>query len=60
MRAGTLLWGCLLSTACGGRTAVPTPGPEHRLTFAVLGNASPADTGPPTLRIDSQVVIIRG
>jgi hypothetical protein len=48
-----------LGAACGGH-AVTAPGPEHRLSFAVLGNASPADTGPPTLRIDSQVVIIRG
>lgn len=59
MKAGSLLWSAALATACGGH-AVTTPGPEHRLTFAVLGNASPADTGPPTLRIDSQVVIIRG
>jgi len=54
-----LLWGCVLATACGVQS-VPTPVPEHRLSFAVLGNASPADTGAPTLRIDSQFVMIRG
>jgi len=59
MKAAALLWSCALATACGGQ-AVTTPAPERRLSFAVLGNASPADTGPPTLRIDSQVVIIRG
>jgi hypothetical protein len=59
MRARALLWSCVLLGACGGR-AVPPPTPERRLSFAVLGNASPADTGPPTLRVDSQVVIIRG
>lgn len=59
MRARLLLWTCVLGGACGGRAAT-APGPEQRLSFAVLGNASPADTGPPTLRIDSQVVIIRG
>lgn len=59
MKAGALLWTCALATACGGHAAT-TPAPGHLLSFAVLGNASPADTGPPTLRIDSQVVIIRG
>lgn len=46
-------------TACGGHPA-SSPAPAHRLSFEVLGNASPADTGAPTLRIDSQVVVIRG
>ena len=59
MRAPALLWGCTLMTACGGRT-VSSPAPADRLRFEVLGNASPADSGAPTLRIDSQVVIIRG
>ena len=35
---------------------MPVPGSR----FTVLGNASPADTGGPTLTIDSQVVTIRG
>jgi hypothetical protein len=59
MSARRLLWIGTLITACGGHR-VGTPAPEHRLSFAVLGNASPADTGSPTLRIDSQVVVIRG
>jgi hypothetical protein len=28
--------------------------------FQVLGNASPSDSGPPTLRIEGQQVVIRG
>lgn len=59
MSSRALLWGGMLAAACGGHT-VTMPAPEHRLIFAVLGNASPADTGAPTLRIDSQFVIIRG
>jgi hypothetical protein len=54
-----MLWGSLLAAACGGH-AVTAPSPAARLRFDVLGNASPADTGGPTLRIDSQVVTIRG
>ena len=59
MKTRTLLWGSLVATACGGRT-VTTPSPAPRVRFEVIGNASPADTAGPTLRIDSQVVIIRG
>jgi hypothetical protein len=59
MKARALLWSCALLTSCGGHP-VSSPAPMHRLSFTVLGNASPADTGAPTLRIDSQVVIIRG
>ena len=58
MRTRALLWSCALAGACGGHPVAP-PAPMHLLTFAVLGNASPADTGAPTLTIDSQVVIIR-
>jgi hypothetical protein len=53
-----MLWS-LLVTACGG-PAVTTPSPSPGFRFEVIGNASPADTGGPTLRIDSQVVTIRG
>lgn len=54
-----VLWGSLLAAACGGPAAtMPSPSPGFR--FDVIGNASPADTGGPTLRIDSQVVTIRG
>jgi hypothetical protein len=49
----------VFAAACGGH-ASSAPSPSHLLSFAVIGNASPADTGGPTLRIDSQVVIIRG
>jgi hypothetical protein len=59
VRARALGWTWAFAAACGGH-AVPSPSPSHLLTFAVIGNASPADTGGPTLRIDSQVVIIRG
>jgi hypothetical protein len=54
-----MLWGSLLATACG-RPAVSPPSPSHLFGFEVIGNASPADTGGPTLRIDSQLVTIRG
>lgn len=53
------LWGLLLVSACGGRR-VSQPAPLPSFRFDVLGNASPTDTGGPTLRIDSQVVTIRG
>jgi hypothetical protein len=59
MRARLALLTCALATACG-RHAVTAPSPSQRLSFTVIGNASPADTSGPTLRIDSQVVIIRG
>ena len=59
MREWVLGWTCVLAAACGGRP-VTAPAPSHRLSFAVIGNASPADTAGPTLRIDSQFVIIRG
>ena len=62
-RAGLLLASGLLTGACAPPPAAPTPRRAPLATpsrFAVLGNASPSDTGPPTLRIDSQVVTIRG
>jgi hypothetical protein len=63
-RAGWLLASGLLAGACASPSPAP-PTPRRAATttpsrFAVLGDASPADTGPPTLRIDSQVVTIRG
>ena len=64
MRWPTLWLALAVAVACApGRPAVPSPrhAPPGVLThFAVLGNASPADTGPPTLRLDSQVVTMRG
>ena len=59
MNHRSVLLGSLLAAACGGH-AVTMPSPSPGLRFDVVGNASPADTGGPTLRIDSQVVTIRG
>ena len=59
MNRRAVLWWGLLTTGCGGR-AVTTPPPSTGFRFEVIGNASPADTSGPTLRIDSQVVTIRG
>jgi hypothetical protein len=54
-----IVWGVLLA-ACAGQPR-PAPAPVRAPTrFQVLGNASPADTGSPTLRIDGQLVTIRG
>jgi hypothetical protein len=54
-----VLWWGLFTAACGGHPATALS-PAQLARFEVIGNASPADTGGPTLRIDSQVVIIRG
>jgi hypothetical protein len=54
-----IVWVVLLA-ACA---APPRPAPapvQAPARFQVLGNASPADTGSPTLRIDGQLVTIRG
>ena len=59
MNPRAMLSWSLLVTACGG-PAVTTPSPSPGFRFEVIGNASPADTGGPTLRIDSQMVTIRG
>jgi hypothetical protein len=46
--------------ACAGPPR-PAPAPVRvPVTFQVLGNASPSDTGAPTLRIQGQLVTIRG
>jgi hypothetical protein len=50
----------LVLGACA-RQAERTPHPVRApVSFQVLGNASPSDTGPPTLRLDGQRVTIRG
>ena len=59
MSGRRVLWWSLCAAACGGRPAT-APSPAQLVRFEVIGSASPADTGGPTLRIDSQVVIIRG
>lgn len=54
MPIGALLLGCV---------GPPRPAPQPvraPVSFQVLGNASPSDTGPPTLRLDGQRVTIRG
>ena len=58
----SLAAGCLVAGCASSRATVPSPKPVPAGTsrFEVLGNASPSDTGPPTLRLDSQVVTIRG
>jgi hypothetical protein len=43
----------------GGPASAPRPDPPP-VCFQVLGNASPSDTGAPTLRIEGQRVTIRG
>jgi hypothetical protein len=54
-----ITWGVMLA-ACAGQPR-PAPAPARTPTsFQVLGNASPSDTGAPTLRIDGQLVTIRG
>ena len=54
----------LMAAACATHQPVapaPRPAPTAAVShFEVIGGASPADTGAPTLRLDSQVVTIRG
>lgn len=55
--------GGMLAGGCAPRrpaTEAAAPAVATRLHFAVLGSATPSDTGAPTLRLDSQVVTIRG
>jgi hypothetical protein len=58
---GTAVLACIamLAACAGQRRAEPSP-VRAPVDFRVLGNASPSDTGPPTLRIDGQRVAIRG
>jgi hypothetical protein len=54
-----IVWGMMLGACAPQPRAAPQPvRPPAR--FQVLGNASPSDTGSPTLRIDGQLVTIRG
>lgn len=63
-QAARLVLAAFLVGGCAPRrTAAPVPEPARSTAptrFAVLGNASPADSGPPTLRLEAQVVTIRG
>ncbi|HUR95775.1 MAG TPA: hypothetical protein VMY76_14425 [Gemmatimonadales bacterium] len=48
-----------LLLACAPRVP-PVVGPAPALRFEVLGNASPSDTGAPTLRLGASSIVIRG
>jgi hypothetical protein len=54
-----IVWVVLLAACAAAPRPAPSP-VRAPARFQVLGNASPADTGPPTLRIDGQLVTIRG
>jgi hypothetical protein len=52
-----------LAAMLAGCSGPPPPAPQPvraPVRFQVLGDASPADTGPPTLRLQGQHVTIRG
>lgn len=53
------VWGITLAACAGQPRAAPSPA-RAPVRFQVLGNASPSDTGPPTLRVEGQLVTIRG
>ena len=54
-----IAWGVMLAACAGPPRTAPAPArPTAR--FEVLGDASPSDAGPPTLRIDGQFITIRG
>jgi hypothetical protein len=54
-----IAWGVTLAACAGQPPMAPAPArPTAR--FEVLGDASPSDAGPPTLRIDGQFITIRG
>lgn len=59
-------WRMLVLAALGAcaRPAPPAPAPAAvpapALHFQVLGNASPSDSGPPTLTVRGHTIIIRG
>ena len=56
----TVIVSGVMLAACAGQPR-PAPSPVRvPVSFQVLGNASPSDTGPPTLRIHGQLVTIRG
>lgn len=59
MRAWMTLAGALV-VACAAPPRPAPPPVRAPVRFQVLGNASPSDTGPPTLRMDGRHVTIRG
>lgn len=49
-----------LAVACAPKHPPATPDPVAWRGFRLLGNASPSDTGPPTLLLSNRVITIRG
>ncbi|HEY8256185.1 MAG TPA: hypothetical protein VIG08_00860 [Gemmatimonadales bacterium] len=58
-RSFLLASGITWAVACAPHPA-QSPGPVAAAGFRVLGNASPSDTGPPTLLLANRVITIRG
>jgi hypothetical protein len=50
----------VLVIGCSHGPPPSSPGPVAANGFQVLGNASPSDTGPPTLRLSDRIITIRG
>ncbi len=50
----------IAALACAPKGPAPWPAPEAPSGFRILGRASPADSGPPTLRLSNRVITIRG
>ena len=49
-----------LGLGCAGRSSERSPRPVAASGFRILGNASPSDSGPPTLLLADRVITIRG
>jgi hypothetical protein len=63
MRPAVMLFGALtltLAPACAPRRLAGVAPVATTLRFQVLGNASPSDTGAPTLRLAPRMITIRG
>jgi hypothetical protein len=50
----------VLGLACASRSPDPSPRPVAASGFRILGNASPSDSGPPTLLLADRTITIRG
>jgi hypothetical protein len=63
MRPALMLFGALaltLAPACAPRRPPGVAPAAATLRFQVVGNASPSDSGPPTLRLAPRMITIRG
>jgi len=61
MNVRTLFIGtAAVALGCASGKPLPGPSPEPVSGFLVLGNASPTDTGPPTLLLADRIITIRG